>query len=348
VLTAENSTQLWVGDGNSQVWVFNPTTGALLNPPPGGSNPISTSSGNLNRADELCFDPVDHLVMAANNADDPPFVTAISTTSFKVAWKVAFDGTNGAPKSTNGAEQCAWNPRTGMFTVTIPGVNDPDDGTGVVAVIDPHQKKVVQTFGPYSLNDCSTPQGQAVGPAPQILLGCNGPSPDGLFNTIIIDEKNGSVIQTLVGEGGNDEVWFGSDNGTPKSNDGHYFLARGQAPTAQFLGIVDSQFRAQDQSIQTGTPGGTTRRAHSVAADYTSGLVYMPIPGTGGGTGGSLGFQSALCGSTAALQVAGCIAIFAPTLPDDQPPPVVVGKNNNNKHHKHKEAHERDDDDRQE
>jgi hypothetical protein len=349
VLTAENSTQLWVGDGMSRVWVLDPTAGTPLPAPAGATNPILTSAGNPNRADELCFDPVDHLVMAANNADNPPFASIISTKSFKVVGKVVFDGTNGAPNSTNGAEQCAWSPRTGMFTITIPGI-DATGTQGVVAVISPKTMKVVKTFGPYSLSDCSTPQGQAVGPAPQILLGCNGDYPvgSGKFNTIIIDENNGSVIQTLLGEGGNDEVWFGSDNGTPKSNDGHYFLARGQAPTAQYLGIVDSQFRAQDQSIQTGTPGGTARRAHSVAADYTSGLVYMPIPATGGGSGGSLGFQSALCGSTAALQGAGCIAIFAPTLPDDQPPPVVVGKNNNNKHHNKHEAHERGDDDRQE
>ena len=350
VLTAENSTQLWVGDGNSRVWALNPTTGAMLTPPAGGSNPVLTSpasQNNLNRADELCYDPVDHLVMAANNADSPPFATIISATSFKVVAKITFDGTNGAPNSTNGIEQCAWSPRTGMFTITVPGI-DATGTMGVVAQISPKTHKVVKVFGPYSINDCAQPQGQAVGPAPQILLGCNQPSPDGSFNTIIIDENNGSVIQTLVGEGGNDEVWFGEDNGTPKSNDGHYFLARGQAPTAQFLGIVDSQFRAQDQSIQTGTPGGTARRAHSVAADYTSGLVYVPIPATGGGSGGSLGFQSALCGSTAALQAAGCIAVFAPTLPDDQPPPVVVGKNNNGKHNKHKEARERGDDDSQE
>jgi hypothetical protein len=359
VLTAENSTQLWVGDGMSRVWVLNPTLGTPLTPPSGGSNPIYTTPpatppalSNANRADELCFDPVDHLVMAANNADNPPFASIISTKSFKVVGKVVFDGTNGAPNATNGAEQCAWSPRTGMFTITIPGINTPDDGTGVVAVIDPKKKtalglgKVVKTFGPYSLNDCSIPQGQAVGPAPQILIGCNGPSPNGPYNTIIINENNGTVIQTLLGEGGNDEVWFGEDNnGTPTSNDGHYFLARGQA-SVQYLGIVDSQFRAQDQSIQTGTPGGTTRRAHSVAADYTSGLVYMPIPATGGG---SPGFQSAVCsfGLTGALAVAaeaaGCIAIFAPTLPDDLAPKVVERKQKGDNHHDWDDHHAWDD-----
>jgi hypothetical protein len=39
-----------------------------------------------------------------------------------------------------------------------------------------------------------------------------------------------------------------------------------------------------------------------------------------------VGFQSTLCGGTAALQAAGCIAIFAPTLPDDSAPTVVERK----------------------
>jgi hypothetical protein len=317
VLTVDNK-ELWVGDGNSRIWVMNPTTGAALTLPGGAPNPIPTSTGNPNRADELCYDPVDHLVMAANNADNPPFASLISTTTYTVVGKIVYDGTKGAPKSTNGAEQCAWSPRTGMFTETIPGVNNPDDGTGVVAVIDPKTMTVVKTF-PIPLDDCSTPQGQAVGPAPQILLGCNGKSPDGVFKTVIINENSGAVIQTLLNEGGNDEVWY-------NPGDGHYFLGRGQFLPDEYLGVVDSQGRAQDQSIQTGNAGGTTRRTHSVAADASTNFVYMPIPAVGGGTAPLLGFQSTLCGGTAALQGAGCIAIFAPTLPDDSAPKVVERK----------------------
>src|SRR5215471_4332657 len=146
VLTLDNKgvKQLWVGDGNSRVWVLNATTGIPVSVPPGASNPIPTSSGptitipnNLRRADEMCFDSADKLVMAANNADDPPFASIISTETYKVVAQIPFDGSNNAPKSTNGAEQCQWSPRTGMFYISIPGVNDPDDGTGVVAVIDP-------------------------------------------------------------------------------------------------------------------------------------------------------------------------------------------------------------------
>ena len=74
-----------VGDGDSRVWVLDPTspTGALA-PTAGAPNPIPTSPTGTNhkRADEMCYNSADHLVMAANNADDPPFASIISTTNY--------------------------------------------------------------------------------------------------------------------------------------------------------------------------------------------------------------------------------------------------------------------------
>jgi len=50
VLTLNNNgtKQLWVGDGDSRVWVLNPTTGAVLPAPTGATNPIPTSKLFLN------------------------------------------------------------------------------------------------------------------------------------------------------------------------------------------------------------------------------------------------------------------------------------------------------------
>ena len=172
VLTVDHK-ELWVGDGDSRVWVLDPTTGVLA-PTAGAPNPIPTSPTGTNhkRADEMCYDSADHLVMAANNADDPPFASIISTTTYTVVAKIPFDGTNGAPKSNNGAEQCQWSPRTGLFYISIPGIDGHPDGEGGVAVIDPKTKKVVNTFI-IPVDDCAAPQGMAVGPSSQILLGCN-------------------------------------------------------------------------------------------------------------------------------------------------------------------------------
>src|SRR6266851_2360498 len=130
-------------------------------------------TGGAARSDELCVDPQHHLVLVANNADTPPFASIISTKSYTVLAKIPFDGTNGAPKSNNGAEQCQWNQRTGKFYISIPGIDGQPDGTGGVAVIDPVAMKVEKTFiVPFA--SCEAPQGMAIGPGHQILLGCNG------------------------------------------------------------------------------------------------------------------------------------------------------------------------------
>ena len=85
VITVDHK-ELWVGDGDSRVWVLNPTNPGAKAPTAGAANPIPTSPTGTNnkRADELCYDSADHLVMAANNADDPPFASIISTTNYTV------------------------------------------------------------------------------------------------------------------------------------------------------------------------------------------------------------------------------------------------------------------------
>src|SRR5258708_13111419 len=72
-------TELWVGDSPGKVWVLNAVTGANIL---GEGNFISV--GGTTRADELCFDSKDHLIMMASPGEDPPFVTFISTTTPQV------------------------------------------------------------------------------------------------------------------------------------------------------------------------------------------------------------------------------------------------------------------------
>ena len=272
VMTVENK-QLWVGDGNSRVWVLDASSGNLVPAPAGATNPISTvrpGSNPNNRADELCFDSADHLVMVANNADSPPFASIISTDTFKVVKQIAFDGSNGAPNSNNGAEQCQWSPRTGKFYISIPGIAGHPDGEGGVAVIDPKTMTVVDTFI-IPVADCAAPQGMAVGPSSQILLGCNAPSPNGHSNTVIINERSGAVVGRLPDLGGNDEVWF-------NEGDGHYFLAGGQNVPNEQLGIVDSNGHRPDKTVITAAnPNATARRAHSIAADRIKTRCICPF-----------------------------------------------------------------------
>jgi hypothetical protein len=293
--------EVWAGDGNSTVKVIDLISGAT-------THVIST--GGSFRADEECFDADDNLVMVANNADSPPFASIISASDFTVKHKIPFDGTNGAPNSNNGAEQCSWSPRTGKFYISIPGIVGQPTGGGGVAVIEPKTGKVETT---YILDEtkCDTPQGEAVGPAPQIMIGCNnqsglGPTTSG----IIMNEENGHILAVIPNESGPDEVYY-------NEGDGQYFLARSNATGSnQFLGIVDADGKTADQSVVTGIkPPGLS--AHSVASDSQTRRTFVPIPAGINPTSGP-----GTCAAVGQSDSVGCIAVF--TAKHDDRPDFIV------------------------
>ena len=285
-------------------------------------------TGGLYRDDESCYDPVDHLFQIANDSDLPyPYVNFISTDTYKVVKQISFDGAPGhGPAATNGIEACQWNPRNGLIYRNVPEVNGDgnDDAPGHVVLFDPKTMTIVKEFV-IPLDQCAGPQGIAIGPAPEILLGCNAAGPpevststgappctvsggvppnltgtctgSGPQNTVVIDENDGHVITTLANQGGNDEVWFNPGNGL-------YFLAEGENTTQAQLGIVSSYppiNTVQDIVVATQYKG----HAHSVAADPRSGEVYFPIPGNLDVTGNTAPNP---CGANASQ---GCIAIYA-------------------------------------
>jgi len=132
------------------------------------------------------------------------------------------------------------------------GRGRPPEDTGGIAVIDPITKKVETTFiVPFA--SCDAPQGMALRPDHQMLLGCNGPGGSN-YPTAIIDERSGHVIRTLNNQSGSDMVWF-------NPGDDHYFLARSSAVGPnQLLGVVDADGIRQDQSVPTTlTPGAPMR-----------------------------------------------------------------------------------------
>jgi hypothetical protein len=304
--------QVWAGDGPrtgctarqplasatttcSTVKVIDFATGAVLHNIP---------TGGQYRADELCYDPADHLIQIANDSDSPPYINYIPTegpNAYKVVKQINFDGLPGdGPNATNGIEQCQWNARNGMIYLNVPEVNGNgnDIADGRTLVIDPRKMEIVRTFD-IPVGKCAGPQGMAIGPAPQILLGCNAKGPPttgtgasetgtGPQNAAVLDENSGQLIKVLANQGGNDEVWF-------NPGDGLYFLAEGQNAAFEQLGIVNSTpiFVSQDVIV---APGGEPGRAHSVAADPNKNEAYLPIPNNAG---------SDLCPTAN-----GCIAVF--------------------------------------
>jgi hypothetical protein len=306
VLTT-NHNELWVSDGNSTVKVFDLTK-------PGNPLIVTIPTGGVFRGDEMCYNPEQQQVMVANNSQadhnsttntNGPFATIISVKSHKVIATIPFDGSKGGPVATNGAEQCSYSARTERFYITLPGVNNPDDGTGAVVVINPEDlddKKLIEKTFNFANTDCDTPQGTAVGPAFQLMVGCNGSTAS--TNSIVIDQHNGKILAAIPNESGPDMVWY-------NPGDGQYFLARSSAAAAtQLLGVVDARGLQADQSVYTANkPNPPAASSHSVAADPVKNQVYVAIGGNG---------SSTVCGSLpGGSNTQGCIAVYT-TAKDDQ------------------------------
>src|SRR5215510_6661843 len=288
-----NGKQLWVGDGMSQVWVLDVTTGAVI------KGPISTALSpnvppDLTRADELCHDDDNHIILIANDASSPsPFVTFISSTSFDVLGHIVMDGTNGTPNATGGIEQCQWSPRTGKFYLNVPNPAVAPDN-GVVLQIDPVSERIEKTFS-LAGSDCGGNNGMALGPFPQALLGCSNAGP----NSVVINLNTGAIIGKLAGEAGADEVWFNPADNQYFLGSCNHLTAVGGTPAPQ-LGVVDATGTRPDFSPKSAVG------SHSVAADPVKNQVYVPInsnPAQGGASG--------ICGAhDGGSDANGCIAVF--------------------------------------
>jgi hypothetical protein len=317
--------EIWAGDGPQNTGGVNPqpiagTSSVKVIDLLSGKTTHMISTLGTFRADELCLDPRDNLVLVANDAEKPfPYVSLISTDSYSLLQQITFDGTVpsgskiAAPKATNGIEQCQWDARTARFYLAIPEVNGPGDDTApgavvVLKVTSPGTIAIDKIFN-IDHNKCAGPQGMAIGPDHQILLGCNAPSGkssasdtigNGNFSTVIIDDRNGKVIATLDNESGGDQVWY-------NDGDGQYFLARSSAPLTQQLGVIDVKGDPSrlDQSVFIGTAGAAGN--HSVAADAIFNQIFVPIASTSGAS-------ATYCGGAN-----GCIAVFTTVPSKDDP-----------------------------
>jgi hypothetical protein len=239
-----------------------------------------------NRADELAYDPEDSLILAVNNADDPPFATLIHVdrNTGALVWR----GSITFADATNGAEQPVWHPGTGRFYISIPQIG-PNVQDGAVKRINPQSGAVEAT---YPVKFCQ-PAGLTVGPRGDLLIGCsvafdeagnfwnrdaNGAAPAAKPESVIIDARNGSIDRRIVGVGGNDEVWY-------NPGDNRYYLAArnqpggstpGNANFSPVLGIIDAGTMTLDQVVPTvnQAPGS----AHSVAVDPHNNHALVPLP----------------------------------------------------------------------
>jgi hypothetical protein len=323
---------LYAGDGNSTLKVID--LNDLITP-----IKQSINTGGTTRVDEMALTTDGKVLIAANNAEDPPFATLFrangdaGTSSTSIISRITIDPTIVPPAKGLAIEQPAWDPKTKRFYTSLPRIAGNPTGcnpaltTGPLAcdggllVTDPLQVTpgtYVQTaynpvtnVGVIKLHACG-PNGATVGPHDNLLLGCTPANNGNDVTTLVINATthNYANIGNITGS---DEVWF-------NSGDARYYTASnrncttpgGPCPTAStqtaVLGVID----ATSVLIET-IPQSSG--SHSVAADSKRNLIFVPqsrpriVAGDGGDT---TAVGAAICGSSN-----GCVAVYKHDVDED-------------------------------
>jgi hypothetical protein len=323
---------LYAGDGNSTLKVFDllaPTASALKQ---------TISTGGTTRVDEMALTTDGRLLLAVNNAEDPPYGTLFTAngddpTSHTTAIGKVTISTSLIPAGFGlGFEQSVWDPRTERFYASLPLIANNPTGcnygqlagpitcSGGMAVIDPkHISSPIGLFdattnaGVVPLADCG-PNGIDRGDHGNLILGCTpGNDPDNK-TTYVINASTHNYA-SVAGITGSDEVWF-------NDGDDRYYLGASRAikPTGSplgsgaVLGIVNSS-----SVLVTTIPQSSG--SHSVAADSRRNLIFVPQVATnvaiGFDTNTTAGPGSATVGSLLCGSGNGCVAVYFHKTDDD-------------------------------
>jgi len=309
---------LYGGDGDSTLKVFDllaSTSSALQQ---------SISTGGTTRVDEMALTTDGTLLLAANNAEDPPFATLFTAngdrpkSAVAIITKISVDSSIIPTGFGLSLEQPAWEPTTARFYTSIPIIANNPTGCnfgqlsgpitchGGLLVTDPlHPVAVEGAFNPTTntgvvpLNACS-PNGATVGPNANLLLGCTpGNNPSDRI-TLVINAKTKNYAE-VIGITGSDEVWF-------NDGDGRYYTGSSRqlvgGVTTPVLGVIDGT------SVLIETIPQSTG-SHSVAADSKRNTIFVPqvapfsVVGSGGDT---TTVGQGICGS-----MTGCVAVYVDT-----------------------------------
>jgi hypothetical protein len=310
---------LYAGDGDSTLKVIDLDANA---------NPIKQiiSTGGTTRVDEMALTTDGTLLLAANNAEDPPFATLFTanddsaTSHTKIIIRITVDPTIIPAGAGLSLEQPAWDPKTARFYTSIPIIANNPSGCnfgqnpgpitchGGLLATDPHNPKAVEgAFNPathtgvIALPACS-PNGATLGVDDELALGCTpGNNPSDTQTTIISAQTTNSV--SVNGITGSDEVFF-------NAGDARYYLGASKAIGGAKLGVVD----AETKFFIEGVPQSSN--SHSVAADSRRNLIFVPqvAPVVVVGPGGDVtNVGAGICGGNS-----GCVAVFRSGDRDDE------------------------------
>jgi hypothetical protein len=319
----------WVygGDGDSTLKVFD------LDGSPLAALKQTISTGGTTRVDEMALTTEGDLLLAANNAEDPPFATLFVANGddpkshVSIITKVSVDASIIPAGFGLSLEQPAWDPTTKRYLVSIPVIANNPTGCnygqlagpitcdGGVLVINPETlSKPNATVGAFNaatntgvvaLHKCG-PNGASVGPNDNVLLGCtpqNNPS-DVITLAINAQTKAQIPIDNITGS---DEVWYNSGDDRYYTGSSRDCTVPGSpCPTASkqtpVLGVIDAEANALIEKIPQSSG------SHSVAADSKVNRIFVPqvapvaVVGTGGDT---TTVGAGICGTNN-----GCIAVY--------------------------------------
>lgn len=316
---------LYAGDGDSTLKVIDLDA---------ATHPIkqTISTGGQKRVDEMALTTDGQLLLAANNADDPPFATLFAANGDNAVsnvtkiLKISVDPAIVPADAGLSLEQPAWDPTTKRFYTSIPIIANNPPGCnygqlsgditchGGLLVVDPlHPTAVAGAFDPtthtgvIALPACS-PNGATVGVDDELMLGCTpGNNPSDSQTTIISAKTTKSV--SVNGITGSDEVFF-------NAGDRRYYLGASKAGLAGIpgikgavLGVVSAETKFFIEAIPQSS------NSHSVAADALHNLIFVPqvAPNSVVGAGGDVTtVGEGICGGRN-----GCVAVYRHDEDDD-------------------------------
>ena len=319
---------LYAGDGDSTLHVID------LLAPSGSETKQVLSTGGTTRLDEMALTTDGKLIIAANNAEDPPFATLFNAngdapvSAVSKIITISVDPTIVPAGAGLSLEQPTWDPKTKRFYTSIPIIANNPTGCnygqnpgaitcdGGMLVVDPTAPKAVygafdatSNTGVVPLHACG-PNGITVGVHDNMVLGCTPNNNPSNTTTLVINAKtkNYANIGNITGS---DEVYFNAgDKRYYTGSSGAIKPASSPLGRGSVLGVIDGTSVLIETIPQSSG-------SHSVATDSKRNLIFVPqiwtrpagtVPpgdlnttaGAGSATVGQL-----ICGGSN-----GCIAVY--------------------------------------